>query len=52
MVGAPIDVPKIEEPTNEDIDRWHDVYVQALVKLYDEYKDKYDKDRKRELIIK
>ena len=41
VVGAPIHIEKIAEPTHVDIDRVHAEYVEALQKLYDDYKDKY-----------
>jgi len=36
--GRPIGLPHIENPTDEDIDRWHDVYCKKLVELFDNYK--------------
>lgn len=42
VVGAPIDLPKIAKPTQEEIDKWHGVYVEALKELYNENKDVYD----------
>ncbi len=41
VVGEPIPVPKVEEPTSEDIVRLHDKYVEALKALYKEYNPKY-----------
>eukprot|EP00957_Ditylum_brightwellii_P146383 11145481-Ditylum_brightwellii.AAC.1 len=39
-VGAPIELPKIEEPTKEEVSLWHGKYVTALQRLYDEHKEK------------
>jgi 2-acylglycerol O-acyltransferase 2 len=39
-VGTPIEVTKLENPTNEQIEELHDKFVQALVALFDEYKYK------------
>ena len=42
VVGAPIEIPTIAKPTQEDIDKWHGVYVEALKELYNDNKDVYD----------
>ena len=42
VVGLPIDVQKIEKPTQADIDKLHAKYVEALIALYKENKDVYD----------
>ena len=39
VVGPPIVLPKIEKPTKEEVKKWHDTYVAALVKLFDEHKE-------------
>jgi len=41
VVGAPISVEKIDEPTREDIDSLHAKYVDALSELYYSNRDKY-----------
>ena len=42
VVGAPVEVPHIPHPTQEEIDHWHKVYVEALMKLYQDHKNIYD----------
>ncbi|OLQ04527.1 Diacylglycerol O-acyltransferase 2 [Symbiodinium microadriaticum] len=37
-VGKGIDLPQIPEPSNEDVDHWHKVYMEGLQKLFDENK--------------
>lgn len=37
-VGPGIDMPHIPSPTHEDVDQWHQVYVDALRKLFDDNK--------------
>ncbi|KAK9760171.1 diacylglycerol O-acyltransferase 1 [Basidiobolus ranarum] len=49
VVGKPIDVEKIENPTEEDIKKYHELYVAALQELYNKYKDVYAKERVSEL---
>jgi 2-acylglycerol O-acyltransferase 2 len=51
VVGKPIDLPKIESPSREDIDKYHALYVAGLTELYNQYKDLYDKDRKSDMKI-
>ncbi|XP_050440926.1 2-acylglycerol O-acyltransferase 2-like [Adelges cooleyi] len=41
VVGKPIDVPKISNPTTEEINKYHEIYVTELKKLFDEHKTKY-----------
>lgn len=42
VVGRPIDLPKIENPTNEQIDFYHGKFKDELYELFEKYKDKYD----------
>ncbi|CAH1396907.1 unnamed protein product [Nezara viridula] len=44
VVGKPIHMPKVAEPTQEQVDHYHAVYTEALVKLFEEHKYKYMKD--------
>lgn len=37
--GAPIQLPRIENPTKQDVEYWHGKYVAALLKLYDDHKE-------------
>ncbi|XP_068241795.1 2-acylglycerol O-acyltransferase 1-like [Palaemon carinicauda] len=41
VVGSPIDVPQVKNPTSEQIVELHAKYVRAVVDLYNKYKDKY-----------
>ncbi|KAK6040537.1 diacylglycerol acyltransferase, partial [Cooperia oncophora] len=38
VIGAPIDVPKILEPTDEEVDRLHRQYCDALIDLFEQHK--------------
>jgi len=49
VTGIPIDCPKIENPTDEDIQKYLDLYIAELQRIWDENKDKYAKNRKTEL---
>jgi 1-acyl-sn-glycerol-3-phosphate acyltransferase len=38
VVGPPIQLPRIEAPSAEEVTRWHGVYCQALLSLFDKHK--------------
>ena len=48
--GPAIPMPKIEEPTKDDIDKYHDIYCKALRALFDRNKKRFGMDE-IELII-
>jgi hypothetical protein len=39
VVGRPIELPKIEKPTSEDVERYHDLYIKELVDVFDRHKE-------------
>ncbi|CAJ0928137.1 unnamed protein product, partial [Ranitomeya imitator] len=41
VVGEPITVPKMEQPSQKDIDLYHGMYMTSLEKLFDKYKTKF-----------
>ncbi|KAJ3094282.1 2-acylglycerol O-acyltransferase 1 [Phlyctochytrium planicorne] len=49
IVGKPLDVVRVEDPSNEQVEELHQRYLLELRKLYDEYKDLFFKDRKRDM---
>ncbi|PIO69461.1 diacylglycerol acyltransferase [Teladorsagia circumcincta] len=51
VVGAPIDVPQILEPTNEDVDRVHRQYCEALTELFEEHKIHFGVSEDTRLIL-
>lgn len=40
-VGAPLKVKRVENPTNEEVDNLHSLYVTALRELFDKHKKNY-----------
>ena len=38
--GRPLGLPRIENPTQEDIDFWHDKYCSEVKRLYEQYHEK------------
>ncbi|XP_048348989.1 diacylglycerol O-acyltransferase 2 [Sphaerodactylus townsendi] len=41
VVGEPITIPKIENPSQKEIDFYHSLYVSSLRKLFDKHKTKF-----------
>ncbi|XP_025420308.1 2-acylglycerol O-acyltransferase 2-A-like [Sipha flava] len=41
VVGKPIDLPKIENPEEEIIEKYHQIFIEELTKLFEEHKTKY-----------
>jgi len=38
FVGPPIELPQIDEPTREEVDKWHRKYMEAVIALFDKHK--------------
>jgi hypothetical protein len=49
VVGAPIRVTQIREPSKEQIDKLHSEYIVALTQLYETHKSLYATKRNRDL---
>ncbi|KAI8924669.1 diacylglycerol acyltransferase [Entophlyctis helioformis] len=49
IIGTPIDCPKIDDPTDEQVREYHQKYLDGLQRIYDEHKDTYAPDRIKEL---
>ncbi|XP_036450242.1 diacylglycerol O-acyltransferase 2 [Colossoma macropomum] len=41
VVGEPITVPKVEDPTPDMIDMYHTMYINSLTTLFDKYKTRF-----------
>ncbi|CAH1396906.1 unnamed protein product [Nezara viridula] len=41
VVGEPIDIPKITEPSEKDIEYYHSLYKEALTRLFEENRHQY-----------
>lgn len=37
MVGKPIQLPQIAQPTKEDVDKWHALYCEEVLRVYKKY---------------
>lgn len=51
VVGSPIPVRKVANPSQEEIDKLHSRYIEDLKQLYEKYKDKYHPTDSSELLI-
>ncbi|KAK0126242.1 diacylglycerol O-acyltransferase 1 [Cadophora gregata] len=51
VVGRPIRVMQSSQPSQEEIDRVHEEYIQELETIWHTWKDTFAKDRKEELSI-
>ncbi|KAM9538503.1 diacylglycerol O-acyltransferase 2-like isoform 1-T1 [Guaruba guarouba] len=51
VVGEPVTVPKIEDPSSEVVDVYHEMYISSLLKLFNENKTKYGLSEMDELHI-
>ena len=48
-MGRPIDCPKVEAPSQELLLEYQQKDLDELMHIWDTYKDKYAKNRKREM---
>lgn len=44
VIGAPIEVERITNPSEDEIDRVHGIFCTQLIKLFEDHKSKYDKN--------
>ena len=49
--GQPLGMPKIENPTQEDIDKWHAKYCSEVKRLFDTYKERVPEYKHKQLEI-
>lgn len=41
VVGKSIELPKIDNPSKEDVDKYHSLFIKSIVDLFDKHKGKY-----------
>ena len=46
FIGNVIKLPHIEDPTHEDVDKYHAIYIQAYRDIFNNNKEKYAADGK------
>jgi len=49
--GQPLGLPRIENPTQADIDRWHAKYCKEVVRIFDKYKERVPEYKHKQLEI-
>jgi hypothetical protein len=51
VIGNPITLPRIDNPSQEEIDKYHALYIEKLVDLFERNKGRFGyKDRTLNLI--
>ncbi|KNC73785.1 hypothetical protein SARC_13658 [Sphaeroforma arctica JP610] len=51
IVGKPIELPKLDNPTQDDVDKYHQEYIDALKDIYNRWKQDLAPDRKSSMNI-
>ncbi|XP_053329987.1 diacylglycerol O-acyltransferase 2-like [Spea bombifrons] len=51
VIGEPVTVPQIKDPSPQIVDQYHEMYKRSLLKLFHEYKTKYGLGEAAELRI-
>jgi hypothetical protein len=51
VVGKPLGLPHIEEPTQEDVDKWHAIYCDEVQKLFEMYKERVPMYKHKKLFV-
>jgi 2-acylglycerol O-acyltransferase 2 len=51
VVGKPLGMPHIMDPTQEDIDKWHGVYCEEVKNIFETYKEKVPMYKHKKLFI-
>jgi len=50
VIGKAIQLPKVAEPTQDEIDFYHKVYVDSVVMLYNRYKKQFNSSEELEIL--
>lgn len=51
VIGEPLGMPQIQEPTQADIDKWHQKYCDEVTRIFDTYKERVPMYKHKKLII-
>mmetsp|Transcript_34452 Transcript_34452/g.59608 ORF Transcript_34452/g.59608 Transcript_34452/m.59608 type:complete len:340 (-) Transcript_34452:410-1429(-) len=49
--GRPLGLPRREEPTDKEVEEWHEKYLQEVARLFAKYQDKCPEYRGKTLVI-
>jgi Diacylglycerol acyltransferase len=41
VIGSPVKLPQIDQPTPADVQQWHKAYVNAVQEIFDSYKEQF-----------
>lgn len=45
VVGKGIQCPQIEKPTKEDVEKYHKIYIDELISLFNRYKKQFNLEK-------
>eukprot|EP01135_Chromosphaera_perkinsii_P000563 Nk52_evm25s123 gene=Nk52_evmTU25s123 len=51
VVGRAVEVPKIENPSKEDVEKYHKLYCESLKGIYEDHKTNHARTRKKSMSI-
>jgi hypothetical protein len=51
VIGKPLGLPYISNPTQEDIDKWHGIYCEEVRKIFEMYKERVPTYKHKKLYI-
>ncbi|KAG8580788.1 hypothetical protein GDO81_007413 [Engystomops pustulosus] len=51
VVGKPIPVPKIENPSEQQVDTYHALYVKSLQELFNDHKEQFGLQQSDSLVL-
>mmetsp|Transcript_15389 Transcript_15389/g.23843 ORF Transcript_15389/g.23843 Transcript_15389/m.23843 type:complete len:341 (-) Transcript_15389:233-1255(-) len=51
VIGRPLGIPHIENPSDADVNRWHSKYCSEVKRIFDKYKEKAPLYKNKELYI-
>lgn len=51
VTGQPLGLPRIEQPTQQDIDKYHQLYCDQVTRLFEKYKEKVPEYKHKRLEI-
>lgn len=49
--GKCLNLPHIEDPTEADVNKWHEVYVKEVQRIFETYKSKVPEYANKSLLI-
>ena len=51
MRGSPLGLPRIENPSDDDINKWHGKYVSEVQRIFEKYKTRVPEYKNKKLLV-